>query len=354
MKKILAVALVAVMAFALCGLTANAEASLKNHSFDTVYVNDLDNPAVNDGHAKDWTEANPIDAEVQAIRVRGWAHVNDGEIEDFGYKIDDKDAVVSADFAFDRDDVWKAFGVQKTEANGFDITMDLTNAGKGAHTVTILVKASGTLIEVTSFEFTQKLEASSQGGGKTEEAGADQWLCAADPETMSPNWWFNPVGEKDDRFVTITFTATSSFRGVRGFYYCSNVDNGFTLAHMNVELVKDGNVVAAAELASNGDAWADVDFGKSFGAGEYTLRYTFKSGSCLANDCWCVIGGTAAGGIENTVECNVTVNDASLAPALMLIGAQGGNPGTADAAVIAIAAVACLALAGVVVAKKVR
>jgi hypothetical protein len=33
---------------------------------------------------------------------------------------------------------------------------------------------------------------------------------------------------------------------------------------------------------------------------------------------------------------------------------QGGNPGTADAAVIAIAAVACIALAGVVVAKKVR
>jgi len=192
------------------------------------------------------------------------------------------------------------------------------------------------------------------------EKGEDQWLCGEEPSAMSPGWWFNPVGEPDDRYVTVTFTATSNFSGVKGFYYCSNVDNGYTLAHMNVALVKDGNVVADAELASNGDNWAETDFGKTFGPGEYTLRYTCKSGSGVENDCWCVIG-VAAVATDVVVEANVNAPAAG-SPVLMLIGADaagssqepGGNPTTADAAVIAIAAVACIALAGVVIAKKVR
>ena len=364
MKKILAIALVAVLTIAVCGIVVNAEeVTLVNHSFDTVYVNDLDNPAVNDGHAKAWTEANPIDDEVNAIRIRGWARVSGGDIEAFGYKVDEGEAIVKEEYEFDRSDVWGAFGVDKEEANGFDITMDLTGVGKGEHTVTVYVKAGGALVEVTNFAFTQKLEATSGGGSEqpaSSEKGEDQWLCGAEPSSMSPGWWFNPVGEPDDRYVTVTFTATSNFSGVKGFYYCSNVDNGYTLAHMNVALVKDGNVVADAELASNGDNWAETDFGKTFGPGEYTLRYTCKSGSGVENDCWCVIGVTDVA-TDVVVEANVNAPAAG-SPVLMLIGADaagssqepGGNPTTADAAVIAIAAVACIALAGVVIAKKVR
>jgi hypothetical protein len=212
--------------------------------------------------------------------------------------------------------------------------------------------------------FASEDDAKAYTGGSSEqqqpaEKGEDQWLCGEEPAAMSPNWWFNPVGEPDDKFVTVTFTATSNFSGIHAFYYCSNTDNGFTLAHMNVALVKDGNVVADAELASNGDAWADTDFGKVFGPGEYTIRYTPKSGSGVENDCWCVLAGTTAESSAVVEAGGGARQSAEAAPVIMLIGAdaQGTtptNPGTADASVIAIAAVACVALAGVVIAKKVR
>ena len=154
MKKILAIAVIAVMTVALC-LTANA-ASLHNHSSDTIYVND--NMLV-DGNAGAWAEANPIDAEVQTIRVRGWAHVDDSTIAAFGYKIDDGEPVISADYIFDRADVQSYFGVAAEVANGFDITADVSNVGKGAHSFSMLVKtADGDVIEVDSFRFTQQLE----------------------------------------------------------------------------------------------------------------------------------------------------------------------------------------------------
>ena len=51
---------------------------------------------------------------------------------------------------------------------------------------------------------------------------ADQWLCDSETPGMSPAWWFNPVGDPDDRYVTVSFTANGNFNGVHGFYYCSN------------------------------------------------------------------------------------------------------------------------------------
>ena len=162
MKKILAIAIVAVMAVALC-VGVNA-ASLKNHSFDTIYVNDLDNPVVDNGAAKAWSEENPINDEVTALRVRGWAHVEDSTIASFGYKVDEGTPVFDAAFIFQRDDVQKTFGVTADVANGFDINLDVANVGKGDHTVTILVKtADDSEIEVTSFAFTQKLEGNGSG-----------------------------------------------------------------------------------------------------------------------------------------------------------------------------------------------
>ena len=157
MKKILAIAIVAIMTVALC-LGANA-ASLHNHSFDTIYVNDT---MLVDGSAGAWAEANPIEAEVQTIRVRGWAHVDDSTIAAFGYKVDDGEPVISADYIFDRADVQAAFGVTADVANGFDITADVSNVGSGRHSFSMLVKtADGDVIEVDSFAFTQQLEGGS-------------------------------------------------------------------------------------------------------------------------------------------------------------------------------------------------
>ena len=155
MKKILAIAIVAVMTVALC-VSANA-ASLHNHSFDTIYVGDT---MLVDGSAGAWAEANPIDAEIQTIRVRGWAHVDDSTIAAFGYRIDEGEAVISADYIFDRADVQGAFGVTADVANGFDITADVSGIGKGLHTFTMVVKcADGDVLDVDAFTFTQELEA---------------------------------------------------------------------------------------------------------------------------------------------------------------------------------------------------
>lgn len=361
MKKILAITIVAVMAIALC-VSANA-ASLVNHSFDTIYVNDLENPAVNNGQAKAWSEENPIDTEITALRVRGWAHVDESTIEAFGYKVDDAATVFSADYIFQRDDVQAAFGVSADVANGFDITIDFANAGKGAHTITIFVKtADGSEIEVTSFQATQQL-----GGGDAApvEASADQWLCGGEPDaSKTPNWWFNPLCNAEDdtegRNITVNFKAAGSFSGISAFCYCNAAELG--AASTKVELIKDGATVATGEIVSEGDKDYVVDFGKTFAAGTYALKFTPLTGSNEANGTWFVLGGCSGTGEDVSVEANVNTSNDALQPAIMLVGAAGGsskpsqpsNPATADASVIAIAAVAVVALAGVVVAKKVR
>ena len=155
MKKILAIAIVAIMTVALC-LSANAT-SLVGNSFDTIYVGE---EMLVDGSAGAWAEENPIDREIQTLRVRGWGRIDESSIDAFGYKIDDGELVISADYIFDRADVWAAFKVTSEVANGFDITADVSNVGKGAHTMTIVVKcADGTVLDIATFAFTQQLEA---------------------------------------------------------------------------------------------------------------------------------------------------------------------------------------------------
>ena len=170
MKKILAVAIIAIMTVVLC-VSASAT-SLVNHSFDTIYVNDTENPVVNNGQAKAWSEENPINEEITALRVRGWAHLDGSTIAAFGYKVDDGEGVFSADYIFDRPDVQAAFQVAADVANGFDVTLDLSNVGAGEHTITILVKgADDEVVEVTNFVVTQKL--AGDGSGDVSGAGAE-------------------------------------------------------------------------------------------------------------------------------------------------------------------------------------
>ena len=168
---------------------------------------------------------------------------------------------------------------------------------------------------------------------------ADQWLCDANAPGLTTGWWFNPVGDPDDRYVTVSFTANGNFNGVHGYYFCSNPpqnpDLGLEYAVMTVELIKDGATVATTELNGVGDAWVDISFGQSFGPGAYSLKYTCKSGSGIANNCWCVIGcATGSGAV--TVDTNVNAPAEGSYPALMLIGAdapsQGGSSSSAPEA----------------------
>ena len=160
MKKILAAAVIAILTVALC-VSASAT-SLVANSFDRIYANDLENWLV-DGGADGWAAQNPIDGEITALRLRGWARISGASIEAFGYKIDENEPVLSADFICDRPDVQAAFGITAEEGNGYDMSFDVSGIGKGEHTVRIVVKGSdGEVVDVNGFTFTQELEAAAQ------------------------------------------------------------------------------------------------------------------------------------------------------------------------------------------------
>ena len=319
MKKILAIAIVAMMTVALC-LSASA---LHHTSADQVMAeSDGHDLALVGNNDKENTDLGAITEE--NIIVWGWHSTETEGIDCFGYRYGDVVITDSEKYIGNDADIIASQCGGAGESVRFRITVPVL---KGSQEVVAVVKLKdGTVEDMWTIKYTAEngktlADLTNQGSEQpaSSEKGEDQWLCGAEPEAtaMTPNWWFNPVGEPDDKYVTVTFTATSNFSGIKGFYYCSNVDNGFTLAHMNVALVKDGNVVAEAELASNGDAWAETDFGKVFGPGEYTIRYTCKSGSGVANDCWCVIGGTAAessatvefgGGAQQSAEAAPVIN----------------------------------------------
>ncbi|MBQ1847390.1 MAG: hypothetical protein II135_05235 [Clostridia bacterium] len=136
------------------GSETPASASLLNKSFDTIFV---DGEKLIDGKADSWLTENEIKGEIDAIEVRGWAHVSTA-ITAFAYTIDGGKAVKSADFIQDRPDVKAAIN---PDAEGFDFTIDVSNTGVGAHTIRIYaVDVDGNLVDTTyEVPFTQEKEA---------------------------------------------------------------------------------------------------------------------------------------------------------------------------------------------------
>ena len=164
----------------------------------------------------------------------------------------------------------------------------------------------------------------------------------------NPTVWVRGQGDKSEKVCDITFTADIKFSGIVATYYA--VGGQDTVVKLQL-LDKDGKELESADLTMNGDTpTGKTEFKKAYEPGEYTLRYTTgETGDYF------VIGTAKVGDAVTKIVNNG--NEASgVAPYIKLTKAaeQGTNPGTADAAVIAIAAVACVALAGVVVAKKVK
>ncbi len=188
------------------------------------------------------------------------------------------------------------------------------------------------------------------------EKSADQWLGGSEPAGHSTGWWMNPIAEGCDKYIKIGFTAAGNFSGIHGYYLCNPTTSNEGPTVVKAQILKGDTVLAEKEIPVDGDAWYDTDFGKTIPAGDYTLSFLPVSG----NGGWFVLGSYDGQG-DWTIDTNCATNDATKThPEIMLIGAaaaadpQPSNPGTADASVIAIAAVACVALAGVVVAKKIR
>lgn len=129
-------------------------AELLNKSWDNIFT---DGQQLTNGNSNVWLETNEVKGSISEIELRGWAHIST-TISGFAYSIDGGKAVKSADFIQDRQDVKDAI---HADANGFDMKIDVSNVGKGAHTIKIYaVDANGELVD-TTFElpFTQEKEA---------------------------------------------------------------------------------------------------------------------------------------------------------------------------------------------------
>ena len=156
MKKILAVLLVVVLTAVLC-VSINAAGTSTLMSLDRIYVNDAETPLF-DGYNADLS--NSIDEQVTALRVRGWGFFTDGsEIEQFGYRIDDGEAVIVDGAAF-VDEVIIPI-LNQPSVLRYDFRADVSNVGVGQHTFTVVIKAKdGTIADMTpSFTFNQQLHA---------------------------------------------------------------------------------------------------------------------------------------------------------------------------------------------------
>jgi hypothetical protein len=161
----------------------------------------------------------------------------------------------------------------------------------------------------------------------------------------------HPFTDKEWEF-TAKFTTPNAFDGFIALFF-ANPEG----AKVQINLLDEaGAVLDSQEFTQAGDGSPTIKFSKAFAAGTYTLQ--IKSTDTGAHF---VVGSAHAGDVAVEVGGNCNTNDSTLdAPVIVLTGAvasgasEPSNPGTADASVIAIAAVACVALAGVVIAKKVR
>ena len=87
----------------------------------------------------------------------GWARIDNGTIDCFGYRVDDGENVFDASYQFDRSDVWAYFGVEKEVANGFNMDIDLSKVPASEYTITFVVRASdGNVFDMGHLEFTSE------------------------------------------------------------------------------------------------------------------------------------------------------------------------------------------------------
>jgi hypothetical protein len=91
--------------------------------------------------------------------VSGWAFIST-PITGFAYTIDDGEPVRSAEFIKDRNDVHQYV---HEIAEGFEFDIDVSNVGKGEHTIKIYaIDENGELVDTTyACPFTQEKEVSS-------------------------------------------------------------------------------------------------------------------------------------------------------------------------------------------------
>ena len=261
MKKILAVALAAIMTVALVVVASaihnpdDTTVVWKNSdefkmSWDTIYINGQSHMELgwgDDGSAPGKLEAHqPLSAaDIETFTIRGWAGLINGTVAVWGYKINEGAPVFDESFT-------KPTEQPVIDAGGdsrFEIVVPVGKPSAPTLITAVAKDENGNVYDFIEFSLNGQYEkAPEQPAGSSTPAGEDQWICGVEPVAeegqVTTGWWFNPVGAPDDRYLEVNFTAASYFSGVHGYYYCSNPDANPTLgleyAHMTLQLIKDG------------------------------------------------------------------------------------------------------------------
>lgn len=336
-------------------------AALHAKSFNTVWVDGTLTCDV--GDALGFLRENPITGDVQNIGVRGWAWIDNSTIAQFGYKLDNGEPVFSDSFLEDRPDVYAQAGATQATANGFTINpVDVSALATGDHTITMLVKAAdGTVVEIETAPFS--VERPGQAAPELINSYYDELLYddtqilagSVDKKVIDPANRESLDFEKGKvSNITVRGWAqlSDNVADIKGFGY--SIDGG---AVVEGEFVQD----RAAELAQGGVAGAQgflvVVPVSDLEAGEHTIdAYVIAADGTqikLVKD-----RSTADAQVINPIGVTFTVSDPTVTepdvtePETTEPTENPDNPKTSDVAVIALASVAAVALAGAFIGKK--
>lgn len=316
------------------------------------------------GHCEDLVRDNPqtydlfSDPNADVVGFYGWAALTEGEIKSYAYSLDNGARVESPlsrlqDASLDRTAELQNAGI--TNGEGFWIVYNYSSLKAGKHNAAFYaIDASGQEHLMFSYDF------------NVVERYPDQWFCSTGNTDVTPGYWSYPLAEGHE--FTLTFPSAYTFGGFCIFFYANPEGSTVDISLLD----KDGKELETFRHTQIDNGALTHNFSKAYGPGTYTLRIVSVSHSGETG--WFVVGSKAAGEMQTTIGGNFTTNDQTL-PAVFgfLIGAakeqpaeeepgtdptpgttEPTNPHTADASVVAIAAVACAALAGAFIVKKVR
>ena len=373
MKKILAIALVAMMTVALCVCaSANIQDGIQPNQSEWKYVThtsyDEIRPGIMCGGKTENIDTPTVAAGTTELTFWGWIGATE-EIKGFSYTLDGGEKVTKAEFTVAAEDaVIQAAAPTKSNdgnetpnatASRFQVVVPVTD---GSHAVKVYADfANGSdLIWDAKLTVGEATEAPAEQPAA--EKDPDTWLCKAGG-SVNTGWWMHPFTEKDWE-INAKFTTPNAFDGFIFTFYANDGDGATVVINL---LDESGAVLETQNFTAIGNGNTTIKFNETHNAGTYTIQFKntdqgahFVLGSSEANEDLPV--EMSGNGNTNT--------DTLVAPIIALTGAvptgsgetpsqpsqpsQPTNPTTADASVIAIAAIGCLALAGIVVAKKVR
>lgn len=267
------------------------------------------------------------------INIVGWCIIDGDDIADFGYRIDNNDPIFSS-LQERSAEIVSVMGSDPAKTNGFNVNVPASAIPSGEHVLHIVVKTKGG----------ECLDVNKEGEDGFKVTGTGSASEPAPAELFNKSWDNIFVdgeqltnGNSDAWIADNEIKGEISEIGFRGWAYISTKLTGFGYSIDGGKVVKSADFIEQRDdVVSNIHADANgfhfnVDV-SNIGVGDHTIKI-------FAID-------TSGNAVDTTFECTFTQEREPTGEPV--------NPGTADAAVIAVAAVACIALAGVVIAKKVK